>query len=369
MDGCAFGSVQFSLDWRNLIRNLGDDEPYFVVAKENNDIVGVLPLYYCKNKFGNVLTTNVWDTISGVLCSRHTDPKKVHRSLIEYSISLAQELDCTVLSMGTNPFQGEEEFYFKSLQPDYIMENFVQYMILDEIYDQDGKPKHPNYLRRSNLSRNLEMVKQQHVIISDEQREDNVDQCFKIHERRMRELGAAPYPKSFFDHTLHEITLRGHGNFLFAFYEQRMIAGCLFFSNQHMIDVYMMCRDSDFNSIRANFALTLRMLEYARENRIPLVHWMSSPQRGGGVYRWKEQWGSHGRTFYYLTKVIGDISFWKEMPLTKLSSAYRHHYLLPFNLLNGSKAKFTTKDELTLFMHSLLSKEANVTKCLEIIAK
>jgi hypothetical protein len=168
----------------------------------------------------------------------------------------------------------------------------------------------------------------------------------------MKELDALPFPKKFFDCALENITLKGQGEFLFAFHENRMIAGCLFLSNQHMIDVYMMCMDSQFSNLRANFALTYHMLELARKKGIPILHWMSSPRKGDGVYRWKEQWGSREHTFLYLTKVTGDISSWKKMDRNELSNSYKFHYLLPFNLLKNANAKYTTKDELTLFMQS-----------------
>ena len=66
---CTHCSVQYSLDWRNTIRDLGKDEPFFVVAKENNEIVGVLPLYCYRSKLGNLLTTIAWHTISGIMLS------------------------------------------------------------------------------------------------------------------------------------------------------------------------------------------------------------------------------------------------------------------------------------------------------------
>ena len=98
-------SAQSSLDWRNLICDLNEDEPYFVVAKRNNEIIGALPLYFFKNKLGNVLTSNAWSTISGIMCSPDvSEQKQVYEVLLDYSISLANELDCSVLSTGTNPF-------------------------------------------------------------------------------------------------------------------------------------------------------------------------------------------------------------------------------------------------------------------------
>jgi hypothetical protein len=67
---CEFSLVQHSVNWCNVIRDLGIDEPLFIVAKKNNEIQGVLPLYYYKCKFGNLLTTNAWHTITGIVVKR-----------------------------------------------------------------------------------------------------------------------------------------------------------------------------------------------------------------------------------------------------------------------------------------------------------
>ena len=350
-------SVQTNLDWRNLVHELDGDIPYFLVAKQNRDIVGVLPLYFSKNKFGNILTSSVWHTISGILCSvEGRELERVYKKLLDYSVSLAKELDCVLLSIGGNPFVDDKSLYLNNLQPDYVLENFVQYICLSEIYDEMGKLVHPNYVRRTNLSKNLAKLSQLKVSISEVQSQQFVDQAFALQEKRLKELGGRPFPKEFLDSVLKNITLKDQGRFLFAFHEEKMISTCLFLSNKHRMDAFMMCMDSDFSHLRPNFALTKYMLDWAQKRTIPIFHWMSSSRNDDGVYRFKEQWGSHEGTFLYLTKILGDISSWRKMSFAQLNEAYEFHYLLPFNLLCDSQAKFTTKNDLTEFMASFKSK-------------
>ena len=65
------------------------DKPYFVVTKRNNEITGALPLYFFKSKFGNILTSNAFNTISGILCSlkKDSEQKQIYEMLLGYSIS------------------------------------------------------------------------------------------------------------------------------------------------------------------------------------------------------------------------------------------------------------------------------------------
>lgn len=349
-----FSSPQHSLRWRDFVCSLGMDVPYFVIAESDGSIVGALPLYYYKGRFGNLLTTNAWHTISGIICSDDGNKRDIYKSLLDYSLNLAKELDCAVLSIGTNPFLNDIAYYKEYFQPDYMLENFIQYFYLSEIFDDKGNFVHPNYTKRTNLSRNLRKAKQQQLIISDVQSEDNVYECFEIQDKRMRELGTTPFPLSFFYNALKILTLKGEGKFVFAFSGEKMIAGSLFLFNRNMMNIYMMCMDSDYKEFGTNYLLTDYMLRFGYEKGVSIFNWMSSPRKGDGVYRWKEQWGSRERSFWYLTRVLGDISQWRSISLKELMEAYSFHYVLPFNLLATPEKRFTTKNELAFFIKSIL---------------
>ncbi|MEM2143832.1 MAG: GNAT family N-acetyltransferase [Candidatus Jordarchaeaceae archaeon] len=349
---CEFSLIQHGLDWRNVIHDLEKDEAFFIVAKENNEIIGALPMYYYKCKFGNLLTTIAWYTISGIISSNKTNPRNIYKALLEYSLILGKELDCTVVSIGTNPFLDDKEYYLNYFEPDYTMENFIQYINLNEIFDKAGNLIHPNYTRRSDITRNLKKAKLQQTLISDEQTPKNVDEWFKIHVKRMKEINATPIPKKLFDGILKHLVPKEEGKFLFAFYEGKMIFGSSYTFNKKILDVFMMSMDSKYGEIGAGYLTTYQMLELAHKKGISIFNWMSSDRRGSGVYKWKEKWGSRERTFLYLTKILGDISQWKNMEYHELKEAYDFHYLLPFNLLKDTRSKFTTKDELASFMQS-----------------
>jgi len=354
---CTRSSVQYSLDWRNTIRDLGKDEPFFLVAKENNEIVGILPLYYYRSKLGNLLTTIAWHTISGIMLSNASVDKErvrvLYEAFLDYSVKLAKELDCTALSISTNPFLDDKEFYSEYLETDYSMENFIQYIDLREIFDKQGNAIHANYVGRTNLSRNLKTAGLQNTIFSDEDTRDKIDECFCIYSKRMDELHATPVPKNMFDSIHKNMVSNGKGKFIFALNQEKIISAALVLYNDRMLDAYMMCMDSEYRQMRSNFLIIYHIMKWANDNGISIFNWQSSPSRGNGVFRWKEQWGSRELASLYLTKIFGDISQWKNTDLSELREAYRFHYLLPFNLLK-SENRSTTKDEVSCFLSRTL---------------
>lgn len=352
LENCMYTSAQNSLEWFKVIQYLKEDRPYIVVAKEKDDVVGALPLFNYPCKFGDLLTTIAWQSTSNIICSKNSDQKKIYGKLLDFSLTLAKELDCIALSVSTSPFRGDDEYYLRHWPFDFAMENFVQYVRIDEIFNLKGDIVHPNYVKRTNLRRNLEKTKKSPVRISLDQTKANVSECWKIYEKRMRELGAASLPKEFFMGVLNELTPKGKGKFLFAFHQGKMIGCCLFLPYRTILDVPMMTMDSEYKKFGANYLFSMYMLNWAHQNSISIVNWMSSPRKGDGVYKWKKQWGSHECNLLYLTRILGDISHWSSMSHVELFEAYRFHYLLPYNLLKSLEPKFTTKDELTIFLQS-----------------
>jgi lipid II:glycine glycyltransferase (peptidoglycan interpeptide bridge formation enzyme) len=260
-------------------------------------------------------------------------------------------LDCAALSIGTNPFFDGKEYYSEYFKPDYVMENFIQYIDLNEVFDKHGNAIHQNYEKRTHLARNLKKAELQKTAISDEQEKDDIYESFEIYERRMKELSVAPVPEKMFDSIYGNLVSKGRGKFLFALYQGKIISSASLIFNNRIMDIYTISIDTGYSEMRPNYLLVYYALKWANEKGISIVNWQSSPQKGDGVYRWKEQWGSHERTFFYLTKTFWDVSQLKNIGLNELKEAYNFHYLLPFNLLKGeNNSKFTTKNEVSCFL-------------------
>jgi lipid II:glycine glycyltransferase (peptidoglycan interpeptide bridge formation enzyme) len=358
LQNCRQSSVQYSLAWRKVVCDLGKDQPYFVVAKEKNRIVGALPLYFYRCPFGNIMTTACWYTITGIICEEKYR-SEVYRILLDFALSLAKELDCVAISIGTNPFVNDKDLYIKTLQPEYTMENFIQYIELSEIFNKAGIIDNANYFGRTDLSINLRKARKQPMTVSEEPTKSNVDKWYAIHENRMRELNGNPLPKELISSIKTNLALKNKGKFVFAFHEEKLIFGGIYLFDEKEIDAFMMSADSGYRNLRASYLVTRRMLEWGHNNRMSTFNWMSSPMRNDGVYRFKKKWGSNERVFFYLTKVLGDISTWTKMGYHELMDAYSFHYLLPFNLLKTNKSKFTTKEEVTSFVNRLNRSEEN----------
>ena len=135
---CSF--IQQTSFWGNVIKDISPDKPYFLIAKENGKWIGGLNLFLYSNSMGNILTSNPHAGSIGSI-SVHpdvADPKKVYKSLLDYAVKLAHELDCITLTVTTNPFLNDSDLFYNYLKPETGMETFIQVIWLNEFFNDQG---------------------------------------------------------------------------------------------------------------------------------------------------------------------------------------------------------------------------------------
>ena len=65
---------------------------------------------------------------------------------------------------------------------------------------------------------------------------------------------------------------------------------------------------------------------------------MASPP-GGGVYRFKQGWGSRDVDYAYVTRITGDAEPFLNSEVEKIQAGYPWHYVLPFDRVGQSGAR------------------------------
>ena len=78
------------------------------------------------------------------------------------------------------------------------------------------------------------------------------------------------------------------------------------------------------------FLLALHSMRWARARGLRHYNWQPSPP-GGGVLRFKRQWGSADLRYAYLTRVTGDVSPILAAGVVAVKAGYPFHYVLPYD--------------------------------------
>ncbi|MGC2061578.1 MAG: GNAT family N-acetyltransferase [Thermodesulfovibrionales bacterium] len=336
---CRYGFIQQSSIWRDVIKGLGPDEPYLLLARDGGNPVGAMSLYCYRGRFGNIMTSVPQPgPLGGIACQDDYPQKEVlYRELINYAVALGREKECSLLTIITNPFVNDSSYYRDFLAPEYELENFTQYIILEEIFDREGTAE---YLKRRNIvKRKLKAASSAGIEVRESTSSAELDIWYEIHSKRHKEVRAKPLEKRLFQNILNKVVPAANAKFLVAHYNNMLIGGCFYIYNRYICDAFLMSSDSDFIELGTNFALTDNFLRWSSESGRQVFNWQSSPSRLSGVYDFKKRWGSKEAGYYFFTKVLGDISRILNGNFEEVKDAYKNHFLLPCEGVGGTGGK------------------------------
>jgi hypothetical protein len=331
LDQCPTSFAQQTPSWRDVIANTGTDEAAWLGCWQGGVLAGLLPAFRFEGPLGAILTSVPQaGPLGGIACAEPADREAVFQALTAAFLDRARALDCDLATVISNPFWPDRDLYERFLAPDYVLENALLALDLTVDFDDAGTP-----LRGTTaLRRNLRRARSGALQIDEDQSVANVETWYDIHARRHREIGATPLPRDLILGALEHMVPKGRARFFFvrAVETGEMASGGLYLRHALVVDAFMPSMDSRYADLRPNHLLGAHSIAWAREQGCRFYNWQGSPP-GGGVDRFKRQWGSREHGYAFLTRVTGDASRFLRASVAEVSEAYRWHYVLPFDLL------------------------------------
>lgn len=334
-EACPDAFIQQSSLWADAIAPIGPDRPVFLVCLEGEEICAGLPLYLFEHALGNVLTSVPQaGPLGGVLLHPGLDAARgeaAHAALLAAAVDVAETNSCLALTLISNPFAPDLERYERTLQPDYLFQNFTQFVPLDEVV-QSGRLSLPALERRTNLSRNLRRAQAAGFLVRACASESEFDEWYRLHEARHAEVGARPLSRRLLFRLWTLLVPQAKAQLMLVLHNETIASGCLFVYHRHVMDVFMLSANPDFLAEAPNFLLTEQSLLWAARQHVRVYNWQSSPSRESGVYRYKEQWGSREVGYSFVTKLFGSAERLRALGSERISTEYAGHYVVPFGV-------------------------------------
>ena len=334
---CPTSFAQQTPAWRDAIASLGEDEPLYLGARSAGGLVGVLPAWRYEGPLGAILTSAAQaGPLGGVACRPGIEPGPVYAALLGAFRELARERGCALASVLTNPFWPDAELCERELAPDFVLENACQVLDLEAALDGGGELRGAS----PNLRRNLRRASAGRLVVDEAQTAENVAEWYALHAARHRELGAAPLPERLFRAALEHAVPRGAARFFFVRLADggALAAGGLYLLHAQVMDALMPSVRREHADLAPGHLLALHSMRFARARGIRLYNWQASPP-GGGVRRFKLQWGSRDASYRYLTRATGDARPFLEARVEAVRAGYAWHYALPFDRIGaGARA-------------------------------
>ena len=345
-DACESAFIQQSTSWAEIIQNLGPDEPIFLLCTRDGVDLAGLPLYLYRHPLGNVLNSVPQAGPLGGIFARAGLAEDLiegaYRELVSAAEALAGWRDCLSFTLISNPFSPDTDRYGRYFHPTYVLTNFAQYTPVPEIAPE-GRVMLQDSHRRNNLARNLRRAEQAGVVLESAATSSPLDEWYEIHLRRHRELGVAPLPRALFSGILDTLGPRGKAELLLARLEGKVISGCMYIRHRAIQDVFLLAMDSSCARFSPNYLITDHSIRRAAASGVRIYNWQSSPDRQGGVYRYKEQWGAREASYSFLTLLLCPTERIARLGPDVLRKAYSGHFVVPYGVFTEGFDRRTFK--------------------------
>lgn len=345
-EACPRAFIQQSTYWAEVIQDLGPDAPIFLLCQDGERDVAGLALYLFRRPLGNILSSVPQaGPLGGVFRREDVSGEKkseIYKALLNVAQAIAEEEHCLSLTVISNLFADDLDLYEAHLSPDFVFENFTQYIPVRERVI-DGKIALCDSKQRNNLNRNLKKAKDASFFVEFCESDADFNAWYAIHCERHRELGAAPLSLQLFKNMRRILEPRDKARLLLVKHGDRVVSGAYYIYHREVMDVFMLSMDSRFAKQSPNFLNTERSLLWASERGVSFYNWQSSSNRESGVYAYKKNWGSQEVLYYFITKLCVEFRKIQEMGLETLKQEYPWHYVVPYAVFREGPQKYFKK--------------------------
>jgi hypothetical protein len=307
-----------------------DSERFFyLVCKDKDIIVGVLPFVIYFNQLGNIIQSCPILGYGGIVSEDCKEKNEIFKLLIDKMLFIGKEYNCIASTLGTSILDKNIDLYKNIYKPDFIKENFLQYNLLDDLPLNKLKSRSKSAIKsKINACRNNKNIK---IVKNDER---YFDEWYNIHCTRFKDITANPIPYNVLKNIKNNFVNNNAADFYYAFNNDELIGGIISIYNHNVVDYFASSFRTEFMDLNVNQLMLSEIHEWAISKKINVFNWESSPSKEGGVYEFKRRWGAEEGKHYYLTKILGNIDRLKLIDKNIIRREYSGYFLMPYEYLN-----------------------------------
>ncbi|MCP3852920.1 MAG: FemAB family PEP-CTERM system-associated protein [Gammaproteobacteria bacterium] len=272
-------SIYHDYRWPQLIKNVFGHDSHHLLAIEDGEVVGILPLVQLKSLlFGNFLVSMPYFNYGGVVANSD----KIAKSLLGSAHELSDELGCSHIEIR---FDTEQKNIALPVRTDKVT------MLLDLPDNPDQLWQEIGSKRRAQVKR---PVREGAQFISGGS--ELLDDFYHVFSINMRDLGTPVYSKHFFKNILSEFT----DNVFIGIVKlngEAVAAGFLI-GNNGKLEIPWASTLRKVNRLGVNMFLYWNILKTAIEKDYHVFDFGRS-SKDAGTLRFKKQWGAMEKQLYW----------------------------------------------------------------------
>lgn len=272
----SHASVYHSTSWLNIISEVFKYKDCSVLAMDNNEICGVMPLYQARLGFRRVLVTMPLRDRGGILADNQLSADE----LTKHALASMHSLACDGLIIK------QYEAFMWNMPPQLSLQQPLVTISVSLRCSQADiwnniTPQAKNKVRQA--EKNGIRVK---LSID----KTDLDMFFVMLYRTRKRLGVPPFPKQFFDRIHAEIISRGQGIVAIAMHNDKPVAGMMLFTfGKSVIDAYS-AWNKELGELRANDLLVWKAIEWSKQNHFETFEFGADSPDQDTLLKYKAKW-------------------------------------------------------------------------------
>jgi FemAB-related protein (PEP-CTERM system-associated) len=303
-------SIYHNSRWSQLIKKVFGHESHYLMAVENEKVVGILPLVQLKSLlFGNFLISMPYFNYGGVVA----DTQETMISLISSAHELSGELDCAHIEMR---FDSEQAIELPT-RTDKIT------MLLDLPDDPEELWQNLGSKIRAQVKR---PIREGVEFLTGGQ--ELLDEFYYVFSINMRDLGTPVYSRQFFREMLS--TFSENTFIAIVRLNGEPVGAGFLIGNNGKLEIPWASTLRKFNRLGVNMFMYWNILKTAMEKNYKVFDFGRS-SKDAGTLKFKKQWGGYEKQLYWYydlptgeslpglnpknKKFTAAISAWKKLPV------------------------------------------------------
>lgn len=277
--------------WKDVIEKSYGKKGYYLIAEENDKIVGLLPLFHIKSfLFGDQLVSMPYLTYGGII----SDSDDVCAHIIKKALEIIEELKSDVIELRCAVLPNKEIFNFETdINTSKVSMRLKLPSSAEELF-KSFKSKLRSQIRRPEKEGMTFTIGNSEL----------VDDFYKVFVVTMRDLGSPVHSLKLFKNIVH--CLKETIKISVVYHEGKPVAAGLITIFKNFVEIPWASSLRKYNRLSPNMMLYWSLLEYCSSSGFEWFDFGRSTP-GEGTYKFKEQWGAKplGLNWVQLSNKVG----------------------------------------------------------------
>tara|TARA_B100001250_G_scaffold213427_1_gene183058 strand:- start:12017 stop:13054 length:1038 start_codon:yes stop_codon:yes gene_type:complete len=321
--------TQYS-SWISLIDNYdGNIELQTLIAHENNTVVGVLSGFYINTDYGIIYNSIPYPGGYGGIIS---DSEEAYKLILDYLVSQSEEKSCILATICNTPWKADDSLYLKNFKPDYVFENFINFIDLSSDLSFNKK-----------IRWSLRKAENNNLTFTSTPSLEEVNVFYKIWSDLMKNYESPHFNQNMFTNIYDNLVSKGKAKFFLALKDDKIVSGYLLLFSDNVIEYFHSAINPEYRDLQPNTFLIKKGMEWGKKKGMKYWNWQSTRVKNSSIHKFKLGWGSVENKHYYFTKKIGDCSHIYGLDPDIIKKRYPFYYFLPYGAYETPEVTFFKK--------------------------